>query len=476
MIQDQFVGIAGVDRALTDVRSELQAIKPFETAEFVLISRRGRIIAATFDPNLKAQTVESTPIASILLPFYQSRAHAESRFIEDTTDGTRYLFDAAFIPHGQWTLVMRVEEEEVFAVVWHSIGWRIATGIAGLIVILAILWWLSGSIAGRVSRAAAIADQVAQGDLTADVQVTGGDETGRLLAASRTMIGSLNSLIRQVKRSSIQLTSTATRIAASAKTQESSVNEFGSSTTQIAAAVNEISATSQELCQTMNEVTSSANETAALADSGRTGLDAMRQAMETLVEANRSISGKLSVINQKAQNINRVVITITKVADQTNLLSLNAAIEAEKAGEYGKGFAVVAREIRRLADQTAVATLDIDRMVKEMQSSVSAGVMEMDKFSGQIRGGVDEVGRISQQLGGIMEHVHELTTRFDAVQQGMNAQTDGAQQISAAMTQLTQAAKSSADSVASFNQAVAELHTAVNDLRQEISRFKTDEA
>ena len=78
--------------------------------------------------------------------------------------------------------------------------------------------------------------------------------------------------------------------------------------------------------------------------------------------------------------------TITKVADQTNLLSLNAAIEAEKAGEHGRGFAVVATEIRRLADQTAIASYDIEQLVKEMQSAVSAGVMGMDKFSEEVRG------------------------------------------------------------------------------------------
>ena len=107
-------------------------------------------------------------------------------------------------------------------------------------------------------------------------------------------------------------------------------------------------------------------------------------------------------------NINLVVTTITKVADQTNLLSINAAIEAEKAGEYGLGFLVVAREIRRLADQTAVATLDIERMVKEMQYSVSAGVMEMDKFSEQVRQVVSEVGTIGGQLGQIITSVQGL--------------------------------------------------------------------
>ena len=110
--------------------------------------------------------------------------------------------------------------------------------------------------------------------------------------------------------------------------------------------------------------------------------------MRQVMEAAGSINAKLAVLNEKAGNINQVVTTITKVADQTNLLSLNAAIEAEKAGEYGRGFAVVATEIRRLADQTAVATYDIEQMVKEIQSAVSAGVMGMDKFSEEVRRGM----------------------------------------------------------------------------------------
>jgi methyl-accepting chemotaxis protein WspA len=103
-------------------------------------------------------------------------------------------------------------------------------------------------------------------------------------------------------------------------------------------------------------------------------------------------------LNEKASNINQVVTTITKVADQTNLLSLNAAIEAEKAGEHGRGFVVVATEIRRLADQTAVASYDIEQLVKEMQSAVSSGVMGMDKFSEEVRRGVQEVEQVSGQL------------------------------------------------------------------------------
>jgi methyl-accepting chemotaxis protein WspA len=160
------------------------------------------------------------------------------------------------------------------------------------------------------------------------------------------------------------------------------------------------------------------------------------------------------------------------VADQTNLLSLNAAIEAEKAGEYGVGFAVVAREIRRLADQTAVATLDIEEMVKEMQSSVSSGVMEMDKFAKEVSRGVEDTSNISEQLGRMIEDVQSLAPRFQIVNQGMEAQSLGAQQISEAMVQLSETSVQTADSLREINGAIEQLNGAAQRLRREISRFK----
>src|SRR5207253_170432 len=150
------------------------------------------------------------------------------------------------------------------------------------------------------------------------------------------------------------------------------------------------------------------DQAAKLATSGRARLATMEDRIKQLVDATDSISSKLAVIREKADNITVVVTTITKVADQTNLLSINAAIEAEKAGEYGRGFLVVAREIRRLADQTAVATLDIGNMVRLMQDAVSAGVMQMDKFSDEVRSGVGRVAEINGQTGEIISEVANL--------------------------------------------------------------------
>jgi methyl-accepting chemotaxis protein WspA len=289
------------------------------------------------------------------------------------------------------------------------------------------------------------------------------------------MIQNLNGLVGQVKSSSIQVISSATQISAAARSQEVTVHEFGSSTSQIAAAVNEISATSQELVTTMHDVSAMVNETAQLADSGRHSLEGMAATMRTLTTATSSIAATLAGISEKTANITRVVTTITEVADQTNLLSLNAAIEAANAGEYGQGFSVVAQEIRRLADQTAVATLDIDHMVGEMQASVAGGVSEMERFMEQVRTGVDAVQRVGAQLGQILERVEQLTPRVDAIHRGMQAQSAGAGQISDAMASLTQVARTTSATIAESNRAAAGLHDAVRALRAQVARFTVAE-
>jgi methyl-accepting chemotaxis protein WspA len=198
----------------------------------------------------------------------------------------------------------------------------------------------------------------------------------------------------------------------------------------------------------------------------------MEETMQQIMSAGASINAKLAVLNEKAGNINQVVTTITKVADQTNLLSLNAAIEAEKAGDYGRGFAVVATEIRRLADQTAVATYDIEQMVKEMLSAVSAGVMGMDKFSEEVRRGVAEVHQVGAQLGQIIQQVQALTPRFDVVGEGMQAQSTGAQQISDALAQLGEAVRQTVESLRQSTEAINQLNGASQGLKAGVEKFK----
>lgn len=469
----KFQGVATADRSLDWIEEDLKKQRRYEGAEFLLISERGRVIADTSSSASRTRKIEDLPRARILEAIYTG----DDGYFEiekDPVSGEKAYFAAARVPATGWRLVMMVPQSEVLAPAWNGVRWSLAIAALGAIALILLVASLINAVAARMGVAAAAAERVAQGDLTVTVPEGGNDESGRLLTAVGTMVSSLTSLVQRIKLASVQLVSTATGIAAISREQEGNVTDLGASSSQIAAAVREIGATSVELSKTMGEITDATEATASLAGRGQSSLASMERAMAGLGQATSTISEKLSVISDRATNIGSVVTTITKVADQTNLLSLNAAIEAEKAGEAGRGFAVVAREIRRLADQTAVATLDIDNLVREMQSAVSSGVMEMDRFTEEVRRSVGDAGAVGEQFAAILEQVQTLSPRLAALHDGMQSQNVGEQQINEAMLQLVDIARRSADSLQDFHQSADQLNAAVASLEAELGRFKTE--
>ena len=300
------------------------------------------------------------------------------------------------------------------------------------------------------------------------------DETRLLSHAFASMAAAFSSLVRQVQRSGIQVVTSATQIAASARQLEDSVAHQATATPQVSASARQISSTARQLAGTIDAVASVASQTAVRAVEGRAALSQMDGSVRRISASSSSVSLRLAAISDRARSISTLVTTITRVADQTNLLSLNAAIEAEKAGEQGRGFAVVAREIRRLADQTAVATLDIEHTVQDVFAAVSSGVLEMDKFVDEVRLAIAEVDRIGLLLSGIVEDVQGLGPRLDSVRSAARAQADGAAQISEAMSLLDHSAAASSDTLAEFRAATLSLQDAVASLRGEVSRLEVD--
>jgi methyl-accepting chemotaxis protein WspA len=357
------------------------------------------------------------------------------------------------------------------AVTRAKVGVLLSVGVA-LVGAFYFGFTLLRTITRPLGRLVSILEVMRTGDLSGRLNRERANEFGTVANGFNRMTDELVGLVGQVQQSGIQVNTSVNEIAASAREQRSTASEIAATTIEIGATSREISATSKELVRTMNEVSTVAEHTATLAGNGQVGLTRMEGTMRHVMDAAGSINAKLAVLNEKAGNINQVVTTITKVADQTNLLSLNAAIEAEKAGEYGRGFAVVATEIRRLADQTAVATYDIEQMVKDIQSAVSAGVMGMDKFSEEVRRGMQEVQQVGGQLSEIIHQVQALAPRIEAVNEGMGAQATGAEQITQALAQLSEAAQQTVESLHQSSQAIDGLNQAATSMRDGVSRFK----
>lgn len=497
-VDGRFVGIAGVDRALTDIHAYLEGFKPYKSAAFVLLSRKGRIISSTMDlasektfrrlrskekgagggremgngRRMMTRNAKETDYAGILDRFFAHRGPPLLISGKDPLDGQTCIFSGARIETGDWTIVMRVSESEITTPIRQTLKNVVLVSCAGLLATFLVLSWLAKRISGPITEAANVARKVAQGDLTSSVATGSKDETGRLLLALGSMIKNLNGLIGKVQRSGIQVTSSSTELAATAREQETIMSNQMASTNRVVKSVERIFHVATELVETVKNVASTSEETAGFANKSQKDLARMEEAIQHMEDASKSISGRLESINEKAENITKVVDTITGVADQTNLLSLNAAIEAEKAGEYGRGFNVVAREIRRLADQTAVATLDIEQMVQEMQSAVSAGVMEMDKFKAEVRRSAEDVGKISSQLASIIERVQTLSPRFEEVNIAVGHQSEDASTINESMTNLGEELQETLESFRETYAAIGQLTDAAKELQDGVSKFK----
>jgi methyl-accepting chemotaxis protein WspA len=451
-------------------------------ADIFLVSRGGRLVAAcdgtgrtyASDPDQwRMRSIDETPLGAVYRRLAEGGRSSVVEELEDAATGERSFFAIARVPTGDWTLMVSVPSSVVVAPIAQDTALTAGLALAGVGLMAGLLWVPTQRLVRRIDTAAGAAQRVAAGDLTREP--TGSecpDETGDLLRALDAMTADLNALVGQVRGAGTQLSSTSAELAATARRQEEAVAGFGASTAQIAAAVREIDATGKELTREIEHVNALAAGTAKLAQDGRSQLEGMEGAMQSLDTATAGVADRLAAINEKAVNIGGVVTTITKVAEQTNLLSVNAAIEAEKAGEYGRGFLVVAREIRRLADQTGQATLDIERMVKEMQGAVSSGVMEMDRFSEQVRRNVGDVRTIGRSMGEIIGSVDDATRSFANVREGMQSQSSGAGQISGAMENLTANARATGEAVREFGRAAEDLQRAIGTLRSAIAAFQ----
>lgn len=482
VINGKFVGVAGVDRSLRALSEVAERIKARSGADVMVLSPAGRIVATTIEPaggqSLDMKMVSETVFAPIASRWKAVTAGGDVDVFEamDPMLEEKCFYGVERAEIGGWTVVVRRKTADVMSVAQKSMIQNVVIGMIGTVLVAGLLFVVTRGVVNRVGRAAESADRIASGDLTQEIpEVSNRDETGQLMRSMRVMDQSLNSLVGDVKQAGIRLNSTATEIAATSKQQEASSATFGAASNQIAAAVKEISATGQDLTKTVESVSRMAAESASLATSGRAGLQSMEGVMRDLDGATSSIAEKLNAINERSQKITTVITTITKVADQTNILSINAAIEAEKAGEYGSGFLVIAREIRRLADQTASATLDIEQMVRQMQGAVSAGVMEMDRFSDQVRRGVRDVVSAGSQMTEIIDRVNKSTESFKQVNESMQAQSEGAQQISDAMGSLVGNANQTVQSAREFGRAAGDLQAAIALLREAVSKFNLRE-
>ena len=435
VIDGEFVGVAGLTRNLTFIRDRIKDLATQSGLNIMLITGQDNFICASCGDEsvndklqssysaLQNMPVDKTPWAPTLRDFLSQTTGVVTDAMNPITN-QKNIHVMGFVNVGGWKVVVEIPQALVWEQIWQGLRTNIIASILGIAIMAGLILYTAMKVVSQVSK------------------VTTG------------------------------ISKTAVEMATSSQQQESVTLSFGSSSVQIAAAVRQITITGSELLRNMEKIALATSESSQNASAGRIGVHAMGSTMDGLASATSNVAERLSMIFEKASSINAIVDTITKVSDQTNLLSVNAAIEAEKAGESGRGFLVVAREIRRLADQTASATLDIEKTVQQMQAAVSGGVMEMDRFSEQVRRGVINVSDVGQRLTQVIDQVGSVESSFGQVTEGMQSQVQGAEQIRQAMDGLTQHASRAQEATSEFARASVSLRESIMTLRKVISGDK----
>ncbi|MDG2095247.1 MAG: methyl-accepting chemotaxis protein [Phycisphaerales bacterium] len=485
LIGGQFTGVAGVSRALDDQDRQLREFIGDRSLEAFLLTPYGRFIASSTDEvrldnrdltgQLKTRSIDDTPYADI---FDIVDLSATRDIIEaiDPVTGQQTFFATSPVRTGNWTVVLSRSEEAVLAPIYAFIIESIAIGIIGLIIIVTFLSILAIKVSRRVRNAMDYASRIAEGDLSQmELVVRSSDETGILLNVMSQMSHRLRMLVGHLIDSGSGIDRAAGVVSSSTEEQVTVAAHLEKSTDQICNAVDRIMSTSENLNRTVASVSDVADQTATLASTGQTDLEHMRDAMEQLESSTETADRRLVTIKERASGISGIVSTITAVADQTNLLSVNASIEAEKAGDAGRGFLVVAREIRRLADRTASATLEIESSVRDVEVAIGEGVRDLGRFSEEVRRIVVDVARLSQSMGSILEQVAASNERFHELRDGVLSQAQGASEISETMEGLQEGTIRTIRTTESLVKASANLEKAVETLGGIVSSFHLGE-
>jgi len=355
----------------------------------------------------------------------------------------------------------------------ERINWTsYALAAAGLVLSLLVLVWYIKREFKPLECAIAALQRIAEWDLTDDIEATSRDEIGRLLGAMADTVVSLREMIQQIKQASGQLTDSSQGLQQVAEATSQDVAKQMEDTGQVATAMTEMAATVQEVALNAERAATAAREARDDAADGRQVVQQSIQAISSLAGEIENAATVIQRLEAESSEIGGVLDVIRGIAEQTNLLALNAAIEAARAGEQGRGFAVVADEVRSLASRTQQSTQDIQQMIERLQTGTHEAVKTMNHSLGQVKRVVEQTGATGASLETISNAVETIAEMNTQIATAVEEQRVVVEEIDRNVININQAAERSAEGARETSCASRGLQEWTQRLNQSVERFR----
>jgi len=328
------------------------------------------------------------------------------------------------------------------------------------------------SIRGTFVACSCIMDRIAAGDLAVEVPMEGRGSVRDMLVSLRTMVERFATVMHQISDTSGTLVNSSNSLSVASEQIASSAEMAASESTSMATAGEEMAATSHEISQSCHHAAENSRSTSTIARSGVEVVANTITVMERIAVRVKGLSGTVEQLGERSDQIGQIIGTIEDIADQTNLLALNAAIEAARAGEQGRGFAVVADEVRALAERTTKATREIGDMIKAIQSETKGVVVAMEEGVQEVESGTSEATRSSSALREILDQVNSVSGEIVQIAQAAEEQTATTGMISGNIQQITSLVQETAKGSHHCAQQAVQLTSCAKDLERILQQFR----